>query len=130
VHVREYSLVQSLRHRADLNALVEALRSTFASAGTDNSLETILDIMSQQEPLVLRLVALSCEQPVDWIQSLPTADGEQLLFSWWTVNGDFFVRALVRPAIQRAALAGLMSSQPSSQPDTTQSASLTTPPAS
>lgn len=131
ITVREYSLMESLCHRKLFAPLIEALRER----SFDDGLEGVLDVLGDHAEAVAKMVSISCGKPVEWVQGLPTSDGESLLFSWWTVNSDFFVRAVVRPAIERAARearqrAGQTSSPASSSTATMPNESLTTPPAS
>lgn len=129
IMVREYTLSESLLLRHILAPLVESLRD----AGQNlNSLDGILDVLATHHDAVMQLVAASCDQPEDWVRGLASGDGETLLFTWWVVNADFFVRQLHRLAQQKApqASAGQTSSQPLPPTATTQNDSPTTQPAS
>lgn len=127
--VREYTLSESLLLRHTLAPFVESLRD--AGQGLVD-LNGILDVLAAHHDAVMQLVAVACDQPEDWVRGLASAEGETLLFTWWVVNADFFVRQLHRLAQQKApqASAGQTSSPPLSPTATTQSDLLTTPPAS
>jgi hypothetical protein len=128
--VREYTLSESLLLRAVFAPLVESLRD---AGDRLNDLDGILDVLAAHHDTVMQLVAVACDQPEDWVRGLGNADGETLLFTWWVVNADFFVRQLRRLAQKAAAQkasAGQTSSQPSPPTDTTQNDLPTTQPAS
>lgn len=130
--LHEITLYESLVHRPLLAPLITGL-GVLRQTGMPG-IDALLDLLAQHHAEVTELVAISCGQPVDWVRTLKSEDGEALLFAWWVVNAGFFIRQVMRPIIQAQldqakaqTQAGQISSLPSSPTATTPEDSLTTP---
>ena len=133
VTVREYSLLDSLQLHTQIstfsNALADVLRQGIPA------FEVVQAVIAEQNTVIMQLVAKSVGRDPAWVASLSATEGTELLDRWWAVNARFFMRAAQRlilggiaeSAALKKQLALAKSSQPSSQPDTTQSGSGTTP---
>lgn len=128
VVMREYGFAESLRHNALVVALSDALTGV-ALAGTFHDLDSLRHAFGDNGDILLRLIAIACDQPLQWIEGLGALDGEQLFLLWWSVNADFFLRRVLLSVQLRKVreLDGLMSSAPSLPPGTTPGSSATTP---
>lgn len=131
ITVHGITMHESLMYRPLITPLVESLRAIAVDALALSDLDRLLDTLAEHTDAVEQLIAISCDQPVEWVKGLKSEPGETLLFAWWVVNSSFFIRHVMRPIIQaKMQQAGQTSLQPSSHTDTTQTDSLTTPVAS
>lgn len=128
VLMREYSFAESLRHNALVVALSDAMTGV-ALSGDFNDLDSLRHAFGDNSEILLRLIAIACDQPLAWVEGLGALDGEQLFLLWWAVNADFFLRRVLLSVQLRKVreLDGLMSNAPSLPPDTTPGSSATTP---
>lgn len=126
--VHEITTHEMLSYRHLLNPLVEGLRSVQAEMSTPGSLDALLDVLAAHKDETEQLVSIACGKPVEWVQGLPSAEGEAVLMAWWVVNAGFFIRQVMRPIIQARMLqAGQTSLPPSSPTATPQTDSSITP---
>ncbi|MGC6393065.1 DUF6631 family protein [Pasteurella multocida] len=102
VEVKEYTLLQQLQHHEKLMPFIHSLRETMADK-TSFRLDKLMSCISQNYQDVLELVALSTNQPVDFIQNLKGEEAESLLMLWWIVNNDFFTRRVLQPTLEKMA---------------------------
>jgi hypothetical protein len=120
VTVREITFGEQLSHNAELAALTNALKPALTAPGED-ALTVILDILADHADTLTTLLALSTDQPREWVEQLNGDSGEALTLTWWNINNGFFIRRLLRPALLAALqkqLNGAPSSPPSSATDT------------
>lgn len=109
--VRELSFAEQIQHYAALRTIAQSFsRITPEQLVSDESLDLVLDLLRGNWPETATLVALSCGQPVEWVEALSAEDGEALLLTWWGANQDFFLRRRLRQALmQSRQLAGAVS---------------------
>lgn len=136
VTVRELTFREQLTNNYLLAPMADVLSAIPAEQleGQD-SINVIYDALALYADSLSELLAISCGQPVEWVDALPPADGEALILSWWMVNSGFFVRRLWRPRLLARAKGqsqppGDESSPTSSAPDIPAKPSATTPAAS
>ena len=100
VTVRELSFREQLTHNYLLAPMADVLSAIPAEQleGPD-SINVIYDALALYSDSLSELLAISCGQPVEWVNALPAADGEALILSWWMANNGFFVRRLWRPRL-------------------------------
>lgn len=103
VTVREYTFAQQLQHRADLRPVIDAVAGLFAGmdAAGGVALEQLTDALATVHEPVMTCVAIACGQPREWVEGLTGADVDNLLFTWWGVNADFFTRQAMLPQMQQ-----------------------------
>lgn len=125
VTVHEYTLAEQLQHRQPLREISGGLSEAMSAAPeAEIPLETLFDVLGERWPSVVKALAVSCGQPVEWVSELTGEDSETLLLTWWGVNADFFTRNAIRPALEKlvrdlqSASAGPKSSPASSTTDT------------
>jgi hypothetical protein len=92
--VREYTFAESLRHQALVSALCDAMTGV-ALTGEFHDMDSLRAAFGDNADILLRLVAIACDQPLAWVQGLSAIDGEQLFLLWWSVNADFFLRRVL-----------------------------------
>lgn len=130
VTVREYGFVEGTRLRLVARPFAGGLFALLKGKDVPHY-EAVLDIIAEHLDLVLELVAQAADVKVEWIKSLPPADGELLLMMWWGVNGHFFLRAaLQRLRVEQEVetlLAGAASTPPLLHTDTATGTSDATP---
>ena len=134
VVMREYTFAESLKFGAQIAALSDALTGV-AMGGELHDLDSIRIAFGEQHNHVQILIAVACDQPLEWVAKLPALDGDSLLMLWWGVNCDFFLMRVLRSvsllkARELRDLAGPTSTPPSSLSDTIRSDSADTPVAS
>lgn len=136
--VREYGGVEWMQLRAVTRPLVDALAGLLAAAVSPRY-EVVLDVLADNLPAVLQLVAIACDTETDDLRALNPDEIDALLLTWWGANGRFFIRratdavAVMRAearAQQSAQSAGASSTQPLSPTDTSTPTSADTPSAS
>ncbi|MDN6856985.1 hypothetical protein QO207_10335 [Pseudomonas sp. CAN2814] len=100
VTVRELTFREQLANNYLLAPMADALSAIPAEQleGLD-SINVIYDALALYSDSLSELLAISCGQPVEWVDALPPTDGEALVLSWWMVNSGFFVRRLWRPRL-------------------------------
>ncbi|RKS87136.1 hypothetical protein DES39_0351 [Orbus hercynius] len=97
--VRELRFAEQLRWQATLNDIARSFDEM--NVHNINFFEEGLTVLGNHADKLLDIVAFCCDQPRDWIESLPASQGEELLITWWTVNNSFFVRRLLRQNIMK-----------------------------
>lgn len=95
ITVREYSFIEGLKLRSKMQPLIDALYKSITATAMPE-LEDIIIILSEQNELVVELVAQSANVAVSWIEELGQEDGYRLMLTWWAVNGPFFVSTAVQ----------------------------------
>lgn len=123
VTVRELTFGETLRHAREVGALTTALRDVFRP-GVDRAAQVALidATMTRHPDAVLALVAAATGREPAWIEALPSAEGELLVWAWWQVHLGFFVRRLAPAVLHQQAGASAGSSPPSPATGTTPSA--------
>lgn len=133
VTVREYRFVEGLRLRSAAAPLVDALVELMQQHA---NLDQIYALLAEHEALLLDLIALSIDKPVEFVEGLGGPEGELLMDTWWVVNASFFTRAVQRRILAARAhrlaaatgdLSGETSTERSSPTDTAPNDSETTP---
>lgn len=98
--VREYRFFEGLRLMAQAKPFFDDLYSTVARPGTAPSFDDITELLGKHEDIVPSLVALACDRDAAWVRALGQLDGELLLLTWWQANSSFFIRRVMRRALQ------------------------------
>lgn len=131
ITMKEYSFGEVLKHRRLMQPLVDGLRRLAGETGTGLSMEDILDMIADNHELIVRLIALACDQEKDWVEGLSASAGNDMLYLWWSVNGPFLMRSamqrLAEEAVKKAALIGQTSTPTSSETATALTPSDDTP---
>lgn len=125
--VREYGFIEGLRLRPTVAAFVADLGVLMRSQPI---VEDVYDLLGTHVDAIQLAIAVSISRDVEWVRVLNDKDGDQLVQTWWTVCGPFFMRQLVRRAYETALAkgrttpnAGETSSPPSSPADSAPSSS-------
>lgn len=106
VTVRELSFSEQLRHNHLLAPLGDSLAAIPPQKmDSPESINVIFDALALHADALRELIAISCGQSMDWVDTLPPDEGEALVLTWWEVNSGFFVRRLWRPRLLEMALA-------------------------
>lgn len=133
VTCREYGFIEELELRSISQPFIDDLMDVMSR--TEVSQRDIDLLVAKHLGAVQQMVAKSADVDLVFIESLSPKDGRQLLAMWWSANGPFFITCatdyllsdLVAQKVRTAAADGLMSGQPSSPQDTTQTESVATP---
>jgi hypothetical protein len=125
ITVREYRFLDGLRVRARARALTKDLAALVAAG--DTITEDIIDVLAKHEALVRVLIMESIgDGDTTWMDGLGAIDGQELIMTWWAVNGPFFVRQvaarLVEQGLAKKAFGG------ATLPPSSPSAATATPP--
>ena len=91
VTVREYGNVEWLRLLPQAEPLVASV-TEMLSALIVPSYEDVLAAIAHHTDALLPLVVQAADQDMAWLETLKGNDLENLLMTWWGVNGHFFVR--------------------------------------
>lgn len=121
ITVREYRFYEGLRLQAQARPFFDALYALFGMGERPPSVDDIAVLLGEHEEATVAMLALATGKPETWIRELSESDGDALLLAWWTVNGSFFIRRVMRRAAQDrfgSRSGGLGSTTPSSRPDT------------
>ena len=121
VTMREYGFVEGMRLATKAAPIVHAIKglsTDLTGAGLEYSALEV--VFAAHMDIITDMAAQACDQSVEWVRTLPPEDGENLIFTWWAVNGPFFVRRLLRDLAMRVAgaSAGATSTPVSRQPAT------------
>jgi hypothetical protein len=100
ITVREYRFFEGLRLQTEEKPFFDDL-CALLSQGPAPTFDDVLRIVSEHSTSVVSMVALSCDRPFDWVEGLGEADGDALLLTWWQVNSAFFIRRVMRRALQK-----------------------------
>lgn len=100
LNVRELRFAEQLKWQPILNELAETLEEV--NMDDVNFIDHVLARLGLHIDKLLDVVAFCCDQPRDWIESLPASSGEELIITWWTVNSSFFARRLLRKKLVKA----------------------------
>lgn len=104
IQVREYRFFDGLRlqqqHRAFFDALYDLLAPADPAAQAP-TFDDVLALIGMHADSVQAMVALSIGKPAEWVGELSESDGDALLLTWWQVNSGFFVRRVMRRALQQ-----------------------------
>lgn len=118
--MREYGFLEGIRLAPHVQPLVDAIANVMAP-GHELGMTMLRQAFAQNEDHVVALMAAACDRDPAWVRGLSDAAGDDLLTLWYAVNSAFFVRRVVKEvAVRRsaaAALAGRLSTQPSSPTD-------------
>ena len=98
--VREYRFFEGLRLQADEKPFFDDLYVLLAEASRPPSFDDVLDLIGRHDFSVALMVGLATDRPIEWVQALGESDGDALLLTWWQVNSGFFVRRVMRRALQ------------------------------
>lgn len=114
VTVREYRFLEGMNLHAIAEPIVAQL-AALAEQGDALPPEQLDAAIAQHPEAVARMIAIACDQPMDWVINLPVSQSDQLFATWWAVNNGFFVRRVQQRVLLRRAqaLAGRASSSPS-----------------
>lgn len=103
--VREYRFFEGLRLKVTARSFFDGLYELLGGDDPQQdskppSFDDILELVANNEGIVAGMVATSIDRPLDWVEKLGEADGDNLLLTWWNVNADFFFRSVFRRAMQ------------------------------
>lgn len=117
ITVHEYRFFDGLAIRAQAAPFFDGLYQVLGQqGGPPPSFDDIEMMIANHVELVKALVAMSVKRPVEWVAQLGEADGDALLMTWWQVNQNFFIRRVMRRALQER-----LSASPSDGPGFTTS---------
>lgn len=105
VTLREYTFMQGLRVDNIAGPVVDGLSALFLDRDSADGFELseLAAVFGAHPQIMSQLLSISCEMPVNWVENLSDADGQQLLLTWWAVNRFFFTRRLVQEMAARQA---------------------------
>lgn len=106
VTVREYGgFLEGMRVDAIAAPMLEDLRQLFDTLanGGDFSIQALSSALGSHPEVMVKLLAISCDKPEEWITSLSDDDGQLLLMVWWSANQSFFLRRLAKDRMARQA---------------------------
>ena len=130
---REYGFIEELELRPISQPFIDDLMLVMRD--TEITQRDIDLLVAKHLSAVQKMVAVSAGIDEPFIAGLKPQDGKRLLAMWWSANGPFFVTcatdyllsAQVTKKVRKQMVDGLMSGQPLSPTDTTQTESDTTP---
>ena len=95
VTVREYRFMEGLRMRTVMAPLIECLAQATAP-GVTLPIDQVNAAFGEYPEIVAHLMAVSCDQDMEWVGNLPRRAGDALFSAWWQVNKDFFIQSVVK----------------------------------
>lgn len=102
ITVKEFRFFEGLALRAQAQPFFDDLYALLGQpGGPPPSFDDFeVGLLAKHESLVKAMVAISTGKSVEWIESLGDEDGEALMLTWWQVNSGFFIRRVMRRALQ------------------------------
>lgn len=117
--VREFRYREGLQAAVIARPIIAGLRELVA-AGTEIGTAELDVLLADHDEAWLRLVAMSCDRPVEWVAGLPHREAMNLHIAFWGANNHFFTSRLLFAAALEAAASrsrSRKSSPTSSGPD-------------
>lgn len=105
ITVREYGFVEGLSVRRYMKPFTDALEQSFGRG--EAMLDDIIDLVAEHWEIVQRAIAASAQVETAWIAGLDDRSGDLLMQAWWNACGPFFIRRIVRKAVERIEAARL-----------------------
>lgn len=123
ITMREYGFVEGMRLAGAAAPVVHDLAALSGANVAGSLLEyaNLQAVFAKHVDAIVGMVAQACDQPVEWVSKLQPVDGENLLLTWWAVNGPFFVRRVITELQMRVVnqpFDGAKSTPRSPRPDT------------
>lgn len=114
VRVHAYGFVDSLKVGHLAGPLLRELQAYFdaARAGGGFDLAGLQACFAADPDALVELLAYASDLTCAEVSALSDADGALLMWAWWGMNQDFFVRRLVEEAGAKAALNRLSTPAP------------------
>jgi len=109
VTVREYGFWKAqeiiYQDRAFLDDCIHQLSSTAVDPW-----EGVRSLAGRHSAYLRLAIAVACERPVTWVESLSPRETDQVFSTWWAVNGHFFLHEAT--VVLRGRLARMVSRSP------------------
>ncbi|MBA1147422.1 hypothetical protein H0Z60_10175 [Ectothiorhodospiraceae bacterium WFHF3C12] len=123
ITVREFRFGDSFRVVPLARPILADLAALRGTESNGEDLAVFEDLLARHWERILDLIAISADRPREWIERLPDQDGQTLAWTFWAVNGPFFMRRLVADELTRTSRkesgpGSSTSSTPSSQAGT------------
>lgn len=102
--VREYSFVEWLQLRQQYAPFI----SKFTTLMTDNNdvlVDDVLEFFEDEFTDAQGLIAMSIQQPIEFLHDVSASEMESLMLMWWQVNKHFFMKSVVRTMRKNAKTA-------------------------
>lgn len=99
ITVREYSFIEGQRLLYLAEPFIKDVIALFAGDTPDYN--EIQFIAAKHIDNLIKLVAVSVDQPESWVEGLSSEDGNKLLGIWWEVNGNFYIRSAMMSVMLR-----------------------------
>ncbi len=101
ITVREYRFFDGLALRQQAAPFFDDLYNLLGREGAaPPSFDEIEMLVATHAELVKAMVALSVARTAEWVAALSETEGDALLITWWQVNSGFFIRRVMRRALQ------------------------------
>lgn len=104
ITVNEYRFFDGLALRDQARPFFDDLYTLLAPEQHDQPPPSFDDfeiqLLAKHKALVMQMVALSTGQTPEWVAALGDEDGEAVMMTWWQVNSRFFIRRVMRRALQ------------------------------
>ncbi len=104
ITMRELRFGEQLQYHQLMQPIATHFDNYNLEGNIDDSANNVLDILKLEYQNVIQLIAISCRQSIEWIKSVPAAEGEELMLLWWATNSRFFIRRQMRKAQLKAHL--------------------------
>lgn len=101
IRVRELTWLEGLELQAEAPELISEMSAAVAKNAPVSALEGLI---VRHRAALLNVMAKACGADLDWLSTLPDADGMMLMYAWWQANTYFFARRLW--ALNQAVQAG------------------------
>lgn len=106
VTVREFRFGESFRVIPLARPILADLAALRGSDSAGDDLGVFEDLLARHWEATLELMAIAADRPREWIEALPDQDGQLLAWTFWAVNGPFFMRRLVADEMTRTSRTG------------------------
>ncbi len=100
VTVREFTFPEELKLSAHAKPLIDDL-ADFSLEQGEMDYEQALEVIGRHDEAFVKLVAVACDQPEEWVAGLNGKDGARLGTLFWEVNLSFFSQRLLAAIAKR-----------------------------
>jgi hypothetical protein len=100
ITVKEITFTQGLKLGRIVQALISDLSSLFAER-ENADYEDLAEVFAEHEPVLMDILAITTGKEATYFNDISDSDGQSLMMTLWTVNGDFFTRRLVSKSLSK-----------------------------
>ena len=98
ITVKEFSFIQGMKINAMARPMINDLGHFFSDEDADFSSMSV--VFDNHAELLIHLMSVSTEKPIEWFETLSDSEGQSLLMTFWSVNKSFFINRLLLKSME------------------------------